>query len=178
MYISHCLYHCVFNIQMLFCSGGLQLRAAHTAVQLRLDKLFEMFNVVCVELLSSRLQVKLQNRKNSVQTKLPSRWRVKGSHTLKHMPVFAEEQVWLVLFQLLCTFIYIMADQAFPFLWVDIDVQQLQYSGRETTVCTLWHLCTGTLHSAFFFFCFVLCSEAYCSCCGEPLVCLAKKHYV
>lgn len=114
VYFSHCLHHCIFNIQMLSHSRELERRGAHTAIQHTLVWTncwqYSVISPFC-ELLSSRWSCKM----NSLQTKLPSCWKVCEvvMHTCsKHMTIFAEEQVWLLYFVLVYKLSVIFADQS------------------------------------------------------------------
>lgn len=114
MYFSHCLHHCIFNIQMLSHSPELERRAAHTAIRRSLVWTncwqYSVISLFC-ELFSSRWSCRM----NSLQTKLPSCWKVceMVMHTCsKHMTIFAEEQVWLLYFVLVHILSVIFADQS------------------------------------------------------------------
>lgn len=182
MYFSHCLHHCIFNIQMLSHSRELERRAVHATIQRSLVWTnywqYSVISLFC-ELLSSRWSCRM----NSLETKLPSCWKVceMVMHTCsKHMTIFAEEQVWLLYFVL----VYIVCHFCRPVfilcLWVDAKMKLLQYShskcNRKWTSQYAVHtvICATVL-------CILLFLCAYFRFCGDPLTicCLfGKDQYV
>lgn len=149
---------------MLSHSGGLEHRAVHTAttslVSTNCWKYSFSLNVRSSQVPDSRWSCK--ERKNS-KCKLnyftTERCEIVIRACWKHMTIFAEEQVWLLYFELLFILFVCFISVDWTRVLLDIDMYPnalcIYYvciacsnpnckPHSKQYVCTLWHLCTGT----------------------------------